>query len=166
VPTISIASQLRANDPASLAITPKVSGIKIRGANVVTVAATPLVLTKNVKRKMRWHRTVRDVNSLLTGDQAENTSDVPTIVSVLPGTSPNDGSVLVTITGTGFEVTAGVVLVSSGGAEVAVTNVTRISATQITFNVPGSVSPATYGVRVTDTHMNVTAPAALVVTAP
>ena len=62
---------------------------------------------------------------------------VPTVTSVTPAKGPTAGGTAVTITGTGL---AGDTAVTFGGS--AATNVTVLSATQITASDPGSMTPA------------------------
>lgn len=159
MPAVNIAPTLRGNDPAALAVTPGVSGVRIRGTTVVTEAGTPVVLTKNPKRQMRWRQASRDARALIKAGSMALTADVPTITTVLPATADNDDTTVVTITGTGFEVGADVLI---GDAPAG--NVIRVSATSITFTVPTDVEAGIYDITVTDGDLNVTAEAALTVT--
>jgi hypothetical protein len=160
---VDVSQTFRANDPSPITVVSN-QNVLIRGLNVNVPPATPTTLTKNPLRLVRWYRAMRDVFTAKAAGALADQAAAPTISTVLPATAPNDNTTVVTITGTGFEVTATAKLVATGGIEIALGNVTRVSATSITFTVPLTVDAGVYGVRVTDAELAVTLPNALTVT--
>jgi hypothetical protein len=160
--SVSVAAQFIDNKPASYTITTNRSGVKVAGTKTTIAARTSTTLTK--RSKIRWKQTVKDVESLKAKGVAADTTDAPTFTSISPSTLANDANQLATITGTGFEAGASVVLVDADDAEVALGSVTRVSATSITFKVPTTVEAGVYALRITDTQLVITVPDAVTIT--
>lgn len=158
---IDISAQLRRNDPTTLQVVTN-SNQRLPGGQVL-VAGVPTTLTKAPGRSLRWRQVSKAVRALDAAGVLAPTADAPTIDSIT-STIENDNTAVVTILGTGFEVSANVFLVDADGAQIAVGNKIRVSATELTFTVPTTVEPGVYGVRVTDAELVITEAAALTVT--
>jgi len=151
---IDISDQFIANSPTTLSVTPGKSGLRIRGTqSVITTLGTPLTLTKQANRNMRWRQTTRDVAALIAGGQMAYTTDTPTYTSISGGGSvANNNSSTLVITGTRFEGDAKVYLVPAVGSSIEATVTARTSTTGITFKVPLAVPTGTYSLHITDTQ--------------
>jgi hypothetical protein len=154
MPTINISGAQRANLPTSIVVTPSVV-TRIKGTKLMTTAGTPIALARDGVHKMRWYQTITFVNKMIAAGVFTTTAS-PAISSFVSSVGSdatvvaNDTEV-VTVTGTGFlpGVQVDLSLASAPATIRALSAVTRVSNTSLTFKVPVGTPAAAYKIRVT-----------------